>query len=431
MKKTHNTDRLPVKRKSGVKIVLIALLCIIVLCVSVILVFIMTAGYGTRSSAEGTVLSSTPNATEQAPADPDPSESVPAASTSADPAPDPNLAAARALLEHMTLEEKLCQMLFVTPEGLTGASYVNIAGPLTQAALETYPVGGIVYSSSNIESATQITDMIRDSKQLSDIPLFFGVEEEGGRASPLNAVYLTEELEPMAYYGAQGDLQAVRDIGVRLGQQLLSAGFNLDFAPVADILTNPDHTEIGDRSFSSDPQIASQMVAAMVSGLNESGVVSCLKYFPGYGAGEGLSSTQRTLEDLRSAELLPFRAGIEAGVGMVMVSHMSAPEIIGDNTPCDLSSVIVTDLLRGELGYDGVIITHAHDMTAITDNYSSGDAAVLAVLAGCDIILMPNDLHDAFTALLAAAQDGTLSQERIDESVLRILQLKYRFEIIE
>ena len=138
----------------------------------------------------------------------------------------------------------------------------------------------------------------------------------------------------------------------------------------------------------------------------------------------GLPRSVSERDMLREAELLPFRAGIEAGAGMIMVSHMSAPAVTGDNTPCDLSPVIVTDLLRTELGYDGVVITDAHNMGAITANYTPGEAALLAIEAGCDLILMPDDLDAALQALRDAAADGTLTEARIDESVLRILTLK-------
>ena len=178
------------------------------------------------------------------------------------------------------------------------------------------------------------------------------------------------------------------------------------------------------------------MVAAMVRGLQESGTISCLKHFPGHGSTEadtheGLSVTNRTPDELRETEFLPFAAGIKAGAEMVMISHMSAPEITGDNTPCDLSVAVVTDLLRGELGFTGVIVTDSHEMGAITQYYGTGEAAVMAIRAGCDIVLMPYDLDEAYEAVAEAVENGTLTEERINESVLRILTLKYRYGIIE
>ena len=323
----------------------------------------------------------------------------------------PEELAAQEILDGMTLDEKLCQLFVVTPDALTGLSPATAAGDATREALARTPVGGLVYFAQNIVSAEQVTQMLQTAQSYSKIPLLLGVDEEGGRVSRLSGVGLTDVLDPMATYGAAG------------------AGFNVDFAPVADIVTNPNNTEIGDRSFSSDPAVASDMVAAMTRGLQEGGVLACLKHFPGHGSTEadshlGTSVTDRTLDELREAELLPFRAGIEAGAGMIMVSHMSAPAVTGDNTPCDLSPAVVTDLLRTELGYNGVVITDAHNMGAITANYTPGEAALLAIEAGCDLILMPDDLDAALQALRDAAADGTLTEARIDESVLRILTLK-------
>lgn len=341
----------------------------------------------------------------------------------------PEELAAQEILDGMTLDEKLCQLFVVTPDALTGLSPATAAGDATREALERTPVGGLVYFAQNIVSAEQVTQMLQTTQSYSKIPLLLGVDEEGGRVSRLSGVGLTDVLDPMATYGAAGDTAAVEAMGKKLGGQVKGAGFNVDFAPVADIVTNPNNTEIGDRSFSSDPAVASDMVAAMTRGLQEGGVLACLKHFPGHGSTEadshlGTSVTDRTLDELREAELLPFRAGIEAGAGMIMVSHMSAPAVTGDNTPCDLSPAVVTDLLRTELGYDGVVITDAHNMGAITANYTPGEAAVLAIEAGCDLILMPDDLDAALQALRDAAADGTLTEARIDESVLRILTLK-------
>lgn len=261
------------------------------------------------------------------------------------------------------------------------------------------------------------------------------MDEEGGRVSRLSGVGITDAVAPMASYGEAGDADAVQQLGQTLGVQLQEAGFNLDFAPVADIVTNPENTEIGDRSFSSDPQTAAEMVSAMTQGLQSRNVIACLKHFPGHGSTAadshlGRSVTERTLEELRSAELIPFAAGIDAGAGMVMISHMSAPEVSGGDTPCDLSPAVVTQLLRRELGYEGVVITDAHNMGAITEYYDSGEAALLALEAGCDIILMPDDLAGALAGLRQALEDGTLTEARVEESVLRILTLKARFGLL-
>lgn len=430
-----------------IKYALIAGMSVLVLAVAAIIYIALDAKNGTPDVAWGDVQMS---ASTGAPAEPseatvptETTEPPQITETTAEPtteAPEPSRTPeeekALEMLSGMTLEEKVYQLFLVTPRTLTGFYGVDIAGPATQEALQNYPVGGIVYFSENIYSEGQISDMIRLSQEYARYPMFICVDEEGGRVSRLSSIGVTDVLDPMATYGAQGDTGSVREIGQTLGTQLGSVGFNVDFAPVADVVTNPNNTEIGDRSFSSDPQVAADMVTAMVGGLQSSGTISCLKHFPGHGSTEadshnGLSVTGRTLDELRQTELIPFRAGIEAGADMVMISHMSVPAITGDNTPCDLSPAIVTDLLRKELGFTGVIVTDSHEMGAITNYYNCGEAAVMAITAGCDIVLMPYDLGEAAEAVITAIENGKLTEARINESVLRILTLKYRYGILE
>ena len=239
----------------------------------------------------------------------------------------------------------------------------------------------------------------------------------------------------MEVYGDAGDEQAVYDLGTTFAEGIAGLGFNLDFAPVADVVTNPNNTEIGSRSFNDDPQVAAQMVVQMVKGLQDGNVIACLKHFPGHGSTSadshyGKSVSERTLEELRATEFVPFRAGIEAGAELVMIAHMTRPQVTGNDEPCDFSYTVVTELLREELGFEGLIVTDSHEMGAISHFYDCGEAALKAVRAGCDVILMPTSKTDAFHALLAAVEDGTLTEERINESVLRILSLKYKSGII-
>ena len=413
---------------------LVILFALFVLFVTALVIYALKLGTWTPGQSYGQVVRATQPSTEPT------AEPLTEAPTQA-PQTAPETVSeeeqkAQSLLKTMTTEEKVYQMIFTTPDALTGQYPATLAGAVTQEALASKPVGGLVYFDGNILSGEQITQMIANSQSYSEIPLMICVDEEGGRVSRLSGIGLTNRYEPMATYGASGDTQAVRQIGREIGQAMSGAGFNLDFAPVADVVTEPLNTEIGDRSFSADPDVAARMVAAMVEGLQETGTAACLKHFPGHGSTkadshEGRTVSERTLEELRRTELLPFKAGIDAGVGMVMVSHMSLPAVNGDETPCDLSEKVVTGLLRQELGFTGVIITDSHEMGAITQYYQSGEAAVMAVQAGCDVVLMPADPQAAAQALLQAVSDGTLTESRIDESVLRILTLKYRCGILE
>ena len=339
------------------------------------------------------------------------------------------------LLNTLTLEEKLWQLLFITPDELTDVYGPTMAGETTRECLTNYPVGGLIYFSPSLINEEQITELLTNSQSFSKIPMFIGVDEEGGLVSRLSGTGVTDYVSSMATYGEAGDTQAVYDLGQTFAEQLLGVGFNVNFAPVADVVTNPYNTEIGNRSFSDDPVVAGEMVAEMVKGMQEGGLISCLKHFPGHGSTSadshyGKSVSERTLEELREVEFLPFMQGIEAGAELVMMSHMSLPNVTGDDTPCDLSYLVVTELLREELGFEGLIISDSHEMAAITGYYSCGEAAVLAIQAGCDVVLMPTDKQEAFDGLLKAVASGTLTEERINESVLRILTLKCKYGII-
>ena len=346
---------------------------------------------------------------------------------------------AQAMVQNLTLEEKVCQLFIATPEALTGVNRATVAGDATREALSRLPVGGIVYFAQNLEDREQAMALLSGTQSFSEIPLLLAVDEEGGTVSRVgsNPAMGTTYFSDMADYGDAGDTQAVYQVGLTLGQQLTELGFNLDFAPVADVVTNPNNTEIGRRSFSSDPETAAAMVGSIVSGFRDGGILCSLKHFPGHGGTEtdthnGRAVTERTLEQMRQAEFLPFQAGIEAGVPMVMVGHLSAPNLNGGaDTPSDLSYAVVTEILRGELGFSGVVVTDAQNMGAITDYYTPAEAAVGALQAGVDLILMPADLDEAVQGVLDALEAGTLSRERIDESVTRILAMKYEYGILQ
>lgn len=341
------------------------------------------------------------------------------------------------LLESMNLEEKVYQLFIVTPEELTGVSSATIAGEATREALSKKPVGGLVYFANNILNPEQITAMIDASQSYSEIPLFIGVDEEGGMVSRIgsNPEMEASTFDNMWVYGQNGDTSAVYDIGATIAEDLLKFGFNLNFAPIADVLSNPNNTAIGRRAFSADPYVAGEMAAAFVNGSQDMGVIATLKHFPGHGATDadshhGMAISERTLEELKNGEFIPFKIGIDAGAGMVMVAHISVPEVTNDYTPADLSYMMVTQLLREELGFEGVVITDSQSMSAITDYYTSAEAALQALQAGVDIILMPQDLTAAAQGIIDAVNEGILTIERIDESVMRILTLKYEYGII-
>lgn len=332
----------------------------------------------------------------------------------------------------MTLREKLCQMIILSPEGLEQNGTVIYADARTRDALEKYPVCGVVYSVRNMKSREQITGLLADTQSFSRIPLILTCDEEGGRVTRLMHTVGTTEIGPMFSYRNDGPGAAYENAAT-LAADISSFGFNMDLAPVADVLTNPDNTVIGDRAYSDSAEQAAELVAAAVRGFNDGGVACIIKHFPGHGSTEGDSHygaayVDKTLEELRRCDFLPFVSGIEAGADAVMIGHLTVKDI--DSVPALFSERIVTDILRKELGFDGVVMTDALNMRAITDSYSPGETAVRAVKAGVDILLCPTDIDAALSALADAVDSGEISMERIDESVGRILTLKKNRGII-
>lgn len=335
----------------------------------------------------------------------------------------------------MTLEDKVAGLFIVTPESITGVGKAIQAGDGTKKALEEYPVGGLVYFANNVVSKDQLKEMISNTILYSKYPLFISTDEEGGTVNRLAGSSLgIEKVDAAADIGAAGDATGAYNAGTTIGTYLAEYGFNLDFAPVADVLTNPNNKVIGTRAYSADAAVVSTMVQSAITGLQEKKVSACVKHFPGIGdvdkdPHKEPITTNKSLEDMRKMEFLPFITGIETGTDMIMVGHILAPEVIGDDTPSSLSTVMVTDILRTELGYKGVVVTDAMDMDAITANYSDAEAAIKAIQAGVDIILMPKDFKAAYSGVLEAVKGGTLTEERINESLHRIYRIKYRDSI--
>lgn len=341
------------------------------------------------------------------------------------------------IFEQMSLEEKVWQMFFVTPEDIIDEVEIAVqAGDVTKKAIETYPVGGIIYFGQNIESKEQITEMIANTQKYSKIPLYISVDEEGGRVARLGSKGIVTPHPAMALVGATGDLKKARGIGEALGRELTEIGFNVDFAPVADVITVENNDDIGDRSFGDDPKLVSDMVSAIVEGMHSENLVATLKHFPSNGSTEANTHYEtgvctRTLEEMRACEFKPFIAGIEAGADMIMVAHMAAINLNdGNNIPSTLSKAVVTDILRGELKYDGIVISDALNMGAITSVYKAEDAAIQAIDAGVNLVLMSPDAKNAAKAVIEKARTDEDFMLKIDESVLRILKHKEKWGII-
>ena len=246
-----------------------------------------------------------------------------------------------------------------------------------------------------------------------------------------NEAFGAQNVGDASALGAAGDSSAAKEAAEKIADYLKPLGFNLDFAPVADVVDPARSDTMGLRSFSSDPAVCADMVRAEVEGFLGQGMLCCAKHFPGIGAAAGDShddaiTIEKTIDELQETDLVPFKAAIEAGVPLIMVGHLNLPNIISDGVPAPLSAVVVQDLLRDTLGYAGVIVTDSLSMGAITNYYTPAEAAVAALKAGCDIPLMPERFGEAYQGVLDAVAAGDLTEERIDESVTRILAAKQR-----
>ena len=346
-----------------------------------------------------------------------------------------------AQLSKMTLREKVGQMFFVRMETLDTTIHWNAYADLQENPIlevnktmrdvnANYPVGGLILYAWNIENEAQLSTLISQIRSLNGNPLLC-IDEEGGRVSRIanNPNFNVKKYESMSAIGATGDPNNAYECGNTIGTYLHRYGFDIDFAPVADVNTNPENIIIGARAFSDNPEVAAPMVTNYLQGLKDAGVTGCIKHFPGHGDTKtdthfGYASTQKTWAEMMDCEMVTFKAGIQWGCQLIMTAHIGAPKVTGTDVPSTMSSVILQDKLRGELGYQNIIITDGMEMGAITQQYSSAEAAVGSIQAGVDIVLGPKNLVEAFDAVIAAVNNGTISEERINQSVRRILKLR-------
>ena len=346
-----------------------------------------------------------------------------------------------AQLSKMTLREKVGQMFFVRMETLDTTIHWNAYADLQENPIlevnktmrdvnANYPVGGLILYAWNIENEAQLSTLISQIRSLNGNPLLC-IDEEGGRVARIanNPNFNVKKYESMSAIGATGDARNAYECGNTIGTYLKHYGFDIDFAPVADVNTNPENIIIGARAFSDNPEVAAPMVTNYLQGLKDAGVTGCIKHFPGHGDTKtdthfGYASTQKTWAEMMDCEMVTFKAGIQWGCQLIMTAHIGAPKVTGTDVPSTMSSVILQDKLRGELGYQNIIITDGMELGAITQQYSSAEAAVGSIQAGVDIVLGPKNLVEAFDAVIAAVNNGTISEERINQSVRRILKLR-------
>ncbi|MDD3393635.1 MAG: glycoside hydrolase family 3 protein [Anaerotignum sp.] len=327
----------------------------------------------------------------------------------------------------MSTEEKVGQLLMADFRNNADGSGMTVLSEEAAEKIKQYHLGGTILFAENIDTLEQTQKLTQDLQSAAEIPLFIGIDEEGGLVSRLKKSNIPHET--MLSPGEMTEPAQAEAAGQSIGETLASMGVNVDFAPVADVNTNPDNPVIGIRSYSDEPEKAADMVCAFIKGLQGTGISATVKHFPGHGdtaadSHKGEVFVSHDLERLKAVEFIPFAKAIDEGVDLVMVGHIKTPNATSDGLPATLSAQAIA-FLRGDLKYDGVAITDAMNMQAITEYYGVGESAVMSVSAGIDIVLMPADLEEAFQALLDAVKEGRISQERLEESLCRILSLKY------
>nr|WP_276576364.1 beta-N-acetylhexosaminidase [Caldicoprobacter algeriensis] len=329
----------------------------------------------------------------------------------------------------MTLEEKVGQMLIVGFDGLEPSRAIK-------DMIQNYHVGSVILFPRNVKDSVQLVSLINQLKALNKnnrLPLIISADQEGGKVHrlPADATRFPANL----ILGRRNSAQLAYDVGRVTAAEMRAYGFNLNFAPVLDILSNPKNTVIDDRALDTAPDIVARLGVALMKGLRDGGVIPVIKHFPGHGdtvmdSHVDLPILNHDMQRLRSFELIPFKRAIEEGADMVMVAHILFPNITQEKVPASLSREVITGVLRQELGFDGVVISDDMEMGAIQKHYGIEDAAVRAVLAGTDIVSICHTYEkqkQAFEALIKAVDDGTIPMERIDESVKRIITLKLKY----
>ena len=346
----------------------------------------------------------------------------------------PALAWPERMLDEMTLREKIAQMImpFVlgnfAPEG--SETHDRIVDVIREEG-----IGGVIMS---VGAPTDVAVKLNDLQRHSKYPLLVGADLETGAGFrfwgavhvPTNIALGGATIFPsLMAFGATGDPTFAYKMGRITALEARAMGVHLPFAPVLDVNNNPDNPIINIRSFGEDPDAVAAMGVSFVRGLQDNGVVATGKHFPGHGDTEvdshlALPIIRAPRARMDSLELVPFQAAIDAGMRGMMSAHIAVPGLGGGFLPSTLSGHVLEDLLRSDMGFDGIVFTDAMDMSAVNRLYPRGEASVMAVLAGADVILMPPNVKQAIDAILGAVRDGRIPEFRIDRSVMRLLRLK-------
>lgn len=334
------------------------------------------------------------------------------------------------IVNSMTLDEKIGQLLIVGFEG----TYVD--EDITDLIKNKY-LGGIIFFRNNVESLSgviSLTNELRGLNSENKVPLFISVDEEGGLVSRVPNEFI--KIPSAEYIGAFDNKGKCYELGSIIAEELKVMGYNMDYAPVLDILSNHNNTVIGNRAFGNNAETVSRLAVNTMKGIQDKGVISVVKHFPGHGdttvdSHYGLPLVEKNLDELKALEFIPFENAIKNGADAIMVSHILLENVDSDN-PASMSKIIISDILRNDMNFKGVVVTDDMTMGAIVENYDIGEAAVKSINAGSDIVLVCHGYDNeikVFNSIKEAVNNGTISEERLNESVYRILSLKKKYNL--
>lgn len=326
----------------------------------------------------------------------------------------------------MTLREHIGQLFMM---GFTGTTVTKDLASFVKA----YSPGGVIFFKRNLESVQQIVDLTNGLQKLSPgSPLLIAIDQEGGRVSRLPSEFTI--FPPCEQLGQCNSYELAYSAAATIAKELRAVGINMNMAPVLDVNSNPENPVIGDRAFGATPEIVGEMGLATIAGLQENKVVACGKHFPGHGdtatdSHKVLPVVEADLHRLQDTEFPPFQQAIRFGVATLMTAHVLY-RALDPEAPATLSSAVIQRLLREEFRYDGVVFTDDLEMHAIIDHDGIGEAAVRAFVAGCDVLLICKDQERVMAAMQAmekAVQDGRITQERLEQSLVRVARLKTHY----
>lgn len=327
------------------------------------------------------------------------------------------------ILDSLSLEEKIAQMLIIYHPS-------NEYNEKIKSIIKELKPGGFILMNNNISTYDKTLNLVTSMQNDSEIPMIIAIDQEGGSVQRLKSISDVEvtDIPYMYYLGQTNNKDLAYSVGKIMAEQLRTIGVNLTFAPVMDIYTNINNTVIGKRSFGSDAETVYNMATALKKGIEDNGINTCIKHFPGHGATKtdshiSLPIVNKTIKELETSDLIPFTKSIK-NTNMIMIGHIALPNIIGDNTPSSISKEIITSLLKEKYNYQGLVVTDALNMKALTNNYTYKQIYIMAINAGVDLLLMPNDPQKAIDYIKEAIINKEIDENIINESVYKILKYK-------